>query len=647
MKEIFGKNGALERIHPRFESREEQIRMSDFLLEILRAGESGIVEAGTGVGKTLAYLVPVVLHCLQEDRRAAVSTETRALQKQLIEKELPIVRQLFRDIYNLDFSYSLCLGGGNYACLRRYESVVSLGIFGRGDASQLNQLEKLFAAGGVFTRFDVRVSNDLWARVCRESESCNIHTCAHAARCPYCLARKEWAQSDLLVLNHYLYFSNIASGKTYLPQVDIVVFDEAHSLEDIASDQLGFSVGMKDMLEALDRFYKKSRKKNLLGAIDGLAERKKAIACIGDIEKQMGVFFEGLRSWMPVEKNAVPLGDRDIGGVDLLGSIREFHASVSAAADAVEPELRPEFDGARARMGSIVKNLEQAVYRENPDCVYWVEKNEDELLGDVVLKGQPVDVSEIMKKEVVGEYDSCIFVSATLAVNGDFSFYAGRLGIEGCRTLMLRSPFDFKKQVALLLWKKGSEPDEPDFIDRTSVMAAEIIQHLNGNCLLLFTSYRMLDQVKERLLESVSHPVFAQGEYSASEALERYLEAGDAVLMGTHSFWQGIDLPGDLLRGVLLMRLPFSVPDRPMVRAKMERLQDGGINPFNAYQVPSAVIRFKQGFGRLVRSGEDRGVVAVLDARIMTKGYGKQFIMSLPECTVVHSMEELKRSGVV
>jgi ATP-dependent DNA helicase DinG len=246
-----------------------------------------------------------------------------------------------------------------------------------------------------------------------------------------------------------------------------------------------------------------------------------------------------------------------------------------------------------------------------------------------------------MRREIMNGYESAIFVSATLSINGDFSYTSGRLGMDRYKSQALPSPFDFRKQAILFLDRNLSEPSQPGFIREAAKRAAELISIVNGNCLLLFTSYRMLEELRSHLADLVPHHIYSQGDLPSQEAVSLYLQDENSILMGTHSFWQGIDLPGDLLRCVIMMRLPFSVPDSPPIQARIEKLKEQGKNAFAVYQIPEAVIKFKQGFGRLIRSRQDRGIVAILDSRIVTKPYGRNFLKSLPECSMAYQVNGL------
>jgi ATP-dependent DNA helicase DinG len=645
MEDIFGKSGYLSRAHNNFEFRDEQLQMAEFIMERLLDKENALIEAGTGIGKTLAYLIPAILYSLDNQKIVAVSTETKALQKQLVDKDIRLARKVIKEYTGKDFKHSLCLGSSNYPCRKRFEAMILRGGFEPGDKDLIETLINAFAGKGVFSRFDLSVPNRVWEEIYRESEACNSHRCPFSAKCIYLRAKKEWQSSNLLIMNHYLFFSNISAGKAYLPKFDIVIFDEAHSIEEIASDQLGFDESYNSIIETMQDVYKRSRKSSIVNRISGEKDRKRAVETVNSILKELNVFFEKLRDNFKDDQYTFRIRESLPYGEILAKYLKDILVIFEKVQDDfTEDTMNIDFEIARGKLFTFLQNLESLTHMQNSNFVYWIEKESEEMLGDIHLMGKPVDVSQSMYQEINSFYDSCIFVSAALTAKREFSFIADRLGIFDYKPLLLNSPFDYKNQVVLYLEKNSAGPDETGFIDKAAGISSEIIDLVGGNCLMLFTSYKMLDTIRRKLANLTKNTIYAQGDFSAVETVERYINDDGSVLMGTHSFWQGIDLPGDLLRGVIMMRLPFSVPDRPITQARIERLEERGLNPFASYQIPSAVIKFKQGFGRLIRSKGDRGIVAVLDPRILSKGYGKMFLESLPECRIVYSLGELKQS---
>lgn len=639
---IFSSGGPVSEILPGFEQRKEQSRMSEFIYESLEKQENGIVEAGTGVGKTLAYLIPAVRFALAAGKRVAISTETKALQKQLISKDMPLIEKLFSGESEIPFKYSVCYGGGNYPCRKRFEMVLSRGQFADSDLSAISALNEKFEKGEIFTRLDVRLPARIWVEIQREGDACDSFKCFHAQTCPFQKARKEWAESSLLIMNHYLFFTNIASNKVYLPESDIVIFDEAHAIEDIACSQIGFDLSYSLLVEILSLFKSDTRKRSLLGSMQSHSLVKSAGSLIKKITTSASEFFEGLREYL---KDGIHFRLKEplSGGAELVEHLKNLMILVSDMETEFSDEnpLKMEFDIARGKLFGYVESFKIFYYQNLDDYVYWIEKEPGEILGDIHLRAQPVDVSEIMAREVFDYYESCFLVSATLSVAGDFSFIAGRLGLDGYRSISIPPAFDYKKHMVIYAGKNIPEPSSSSFLDEAASVSAEIIRILNGNCLMLFTSYRMLSDIKERLESDIDHTIYSQEDFPSAEALELFVNDENSVLMGTHSFWQGIDLKGDLLRGVIMMRLPFTVPDSPPFKAKVEKIESAGGNPFNDYQIPEAVIKFRQGFGRLIRSSTDYGIVAILDSRIINKPYGRKFLKSLPECRVVFDLDDL------
>ncbi len=639
---IFAGNGILRDEIPGYEFRKEQHQMADFISERLYESENGLIEAGTGTGKTLAYLVPSIIYAIENEKKVTVTTETKALQKQLIEKDLPLVKKILKKNFSLDFTSSLCLGSGNYPCRRRFESAVKKGQFAQKDLSGVEILNEFFGKKKIFTRFDLPVSASLWTRVAREPDACISFKCVFAKMCPYQLAKKEWAASHVLIMNHYLYFTNISMGRTYLPVTDITLFDEAHSVEDIASAQLGFSLGYSQFLEITERFYHGRKRNRLVQNISNPVLKKKIIDTIKELQAGTSRFFEEVRSFFPGNAVQLRLKEKREYSANPAGLLRELLALMGEAEDEFDDDfLRMEYDIAMGRLFQFSENLAGFISMNDENSVYWIERSDRELIGDVFLKGQPVSVAKIMEEDVLPHNSSSLFVSATLSAGGDFRYITERLGLRREKSLVLESSFNFREQAVIYLESGPGNPNDPGFIEKSAETASKIIKHLGGNCLLLLTSYRSLEIMKEKIRELTDYPVFSQDEYTSSRAVEMYRDHDNSILMGTHSFWQGIDLPGDLLRGVIMMRLPFSVPDSPVVEAKMERLAEQGKNPFLSFQVPDAIIRFRQGFGRLIRSRSDRGIVAVMDPRIVTKPYGRHFLSSVPGCDIVYTVNEL------
>jgi ATP-dependent DNA helicase DinG len=333
-----------------------------------------------------------------------------------------------------------------------------------------------------------------------------------------------------------------------------------------------------------------------------------------------------------------------IEGTKFTEEIKKFISILDVAKeDFEEDDCRMELDPAMNRLIAYCESLISFINLSYEEYVYWIERSDKELLGNISLIGRPINIDKIMKSEVFSFYNTSIFVSATLSVRNDFSFFMSVIGFEKGRGIVLESPFNFKEQMLIYLAADMPAPEDEDYPLALADTSSEIIKLLNGNCLLLFTSYSMLRRVKKLLEEKIDYRIYSQDSMSASKALNSYIDDDTSILMGTHSFWQGIDLPGDLLKGVIIARLPFAVPDTPIMEAKFERLRNEGKNPFVYLQIPEAVLKMRQGAGRLIRRGTDRGVVAILDSRIKTKSYGEIFSSSLPECDKVLSLKEFTK----
>ena len=638
MIEIFGKNGHLRNMIHDYEFRKEQLDMADFVLDRFTGKEHAAIEAGTGTGKTLAYLIPAVIYAKKNELKVIVTTETKALQKQLLDKDLPIVKRLFTEKLESDFTYSLCMGSSNYPCRQRYEMTVKKGLF---DAARLSALHELMLSGKIFSRFDISLPSEIWQNIYREPDACRFFHCQYVNSCSFMRARKEWLTADLLIMNHYLFFTNIASGQTYLPNSDIIIFDEAHSLEDIGCGQLGFDCTFSTLVDILERLHTRRRQNTLLGEIINEQLREKAFLLWENIYKEGQNFFENIRSAVSKKNQWQRVREPVTQGGTFIAAMKSMLELLSKAKDSLDDEYRQiELDIAQGKLFAFSENLEKFLRLEQDDCVYWLESEGGSLLPEIHCKGQPLRIGKLIRNEVLRKCSSALFVSATLSVDGDFSYISSRLGLEHFKTGSLPSSFNYKKQAIFYVDKKMPKPTHPDYIHHAAFAAAEIIKIVNGNCLILFTSYKMLEDVRALLTGMIPHRIYSQGDMPSQEAVAMYMDDDNSILMGTHSFWQGIDLPGDMLRCVIMARLPFSAPS-PLVQARIDELTEQGKNAFAMYQVPEAIIKFRQGFGRLIRGKKDYGIIAVLDNRIVSESYGQKFLRSVPDCRKAFQIQGL------
>lgn len=642
---IFKENGLLADLVAGYEFRPEQLAMAEFISKRLSSGGHALVEAGTGTGKTLAYLVPAILHAKKHNLRITVSTETKALQKQLMDKDLPAVRRLLAEKFDIEFSSALCMGSGNYVCRRRYELALRRGIILPEDRALLEETRTLLAQEKMFSRFDVSVPNRIWLEICREPEICGFSKCSFSQICPFMMARRKWAGADVLVTNHYMFFANLEAGKNYLPKSDVVIFDEAHSVEDIGCAQLSFDCSQPRLQEILDRFHHPRRKNTLLANVENANIRAEAVALWQKISAEGQTFFNAMAELLPYANQWT----RIIRPVKAGGALQEAMSRLVDLTNSLKENLDDESasieaDIAAGRLAEFAANLNGFLSLEKPNYVYWIEASGSGVIPEIHCKGEPLRIADIMRHQVIREYDSAVFVSATLSTAGDFSYAASLLGMERWESIALPSPFAYDKQAVLFIDKSISEPNAPEFILQAAKRSADLIRAVNGNCLLLFTSYKMLEAVRAIIADLIPNRIYSQGDLPSQEAIEMYMSDENSVLMGTHSFWQGIDLPGDLLRCVIMTRLPFSVPDSPLVKSRIDSLKEQNINPFVSYQIPEAVLKFRQGFGRLIRSKKDAGIIAVLDARIVSKSYGKTFLASVPECIHVYDIPAAKEA---
>ncbi len=625
-----------------YEARPQQIEMARAVADALEANRHLIVEAGTGVGKSLAYLVPLILHAKRTGTRALVSTHTIALQEQLIGKDLPLLQARL----GVPFRATLVKGRMNYLCLRRLARARNhqRELFAEGIAEELERIRAWADAteDGSVQELRRQPSAEAWNAVCAEHGNCMGTKCPERKRCFLQRARAQMHDADLLVANHHLLFSDLAlrrEGAGFLPDVAAAVMDEAHTVEDTASEHLGIRLSPYAFEHWLRRLFAPDTGKGLLGylragpAAQTVTRLWDAVADLfHEVPRAAGLSARESQKTVPgplAVASEVPDLLRELSG--RLGTLIE-------ELEDQDEESRSELRGLRSQGMGLGGMLEAFLGQLVPDQVYWIGREGKR--RQPVLHSAPIEVAPILRAALFGQVPSVILTSATLAVGGQMEYFRDRLGAgEECPMLCLGSPFDHARQMRLHVATNAPDPKDKE------AFAAAVAQGVlrwslktRGRAFALFTSDELLKRTAETLrgpLEQAGLTLLAQGENMGRRTmLETFRRNEGFVLFGLDSFWMGVDVRGDALSNVILTRLPFAVPDDPLVAARLKRIQERGGDPFKEYSLPEAVLKFRQGFGRLLRSQTDEGIVVVLDSRLLTKWYGRIFLRSLPECPV-------------
>ncbi|MBE7558102.1 DEAD/DEAH box helicase [bacterium] len=649
--QFFKPDGPLAKVLPGYEHRPQQTTMAAAIEEALSHGQRLLLEAGTGVGKSLAYLVPAILWAQKHKKRVVVSTWTRTLQHQLVRKDLPLLKQAL----DVDFDFQLCVGGENYLCPRRLDLLLAeeskklLGSIRLGALRRwANKTEE-----GLRSELRFPIEDEIWRQVCRHPDFCHPGVCNHGSKCFFQKMKRRAAKAHILVVNHYLLLSNVKS-EGVLPEYDALIVDEAHNLEGVASDYLGDELSEPELLESLYWLGGPNRKgwltslkvdSDLLTNLLVAAER-----VVGETRS----LFEGVDRWLGPSlqrrffPDAIPpLPDNPW---------KELGDRLETAAKALEDEAqRGEALACRARLGQWYSVLSRLRTVKDDGLVRWAARDRQ---GKGHLFLVPLDIGPSLREMLYKPLSSVVQVSATLTVRGDFSFLAGRLGMDEARTLAVPSGFDYRRQCIFYVPPEGPDPrDTERFVRFTSDQIMELSARVPGGCFALFTSLDTLARTHADLL--ARYPghwrgleeegrddcrlLLSQLEYDREILIEAFEKDGHAVLLGAATFWQGLDIPGAALSGIIITKLPFAVPDDPLNAARLEALQRAGRDGFRELTVPAAVITFLQGFGRLIRNHTDRGVVAVLDRRLVEKKYGETFLGSLPNVYKTHQISKLEQ----
>ncbi len=626
-RQFFIRNGLLSRAHPNFEYRPGQLEMAVEVEAAIAERRHLVVEAGTGTGKTLAYLIPAIL----SGKRVVISTGTKNLQEQLFFKDVPFLQTLF------DYPLSVCYmkGRNNYACRQKIydaerEPILS-GIDEVSDFRLIREWELTTESGDRSELTQLSETSSVWHKVDARSDLCSGQKCKQFDRCFITAMHRRALESDIIIVNHHLFFADLAvRDESYggiLPEYAAVIFDEAHEIEDVAGQYFGMSVSNLQVLELVRDTGAIARRKSFASA-----DLDRALIVLNDRSEAFFSLFprDGRQGFRDHRRF---LERYDLEYRELMFSLNLLSGQLQKADDAVEdtiPLVR------RTRL--IQQALEFWMEGGEKTFVYWTERRGRGLY----LQATPIDVSGVLADRLMNKVETVILTSATLTVAGSFDYTESRLGLAGARTLAVASQFDFNRQALLYV-----PPHLPDPRDRGySLLAADeidaILEASSGRAFVLFTSYQQMRQVHGLLVDRLPFPVLLQGTVPRNALIETFRQTPGAVLFATSSFWQGVDVQGEQLSCVIIDRLPFAVPSDPVIAARVEAVRESGGNPFYEYQVPQAALALKQGFGRLIRSQSDRGVLVLLDNRITKLRYGKVFFESLPAYRFTTKLEEVR-----
>ena len=697
--EYFGENGAIHKNFGKFEVRREQYEMAKFIENSMNENKKLIVEAGTGTGKTIAYLLPTLLYAIENNLKVIVSTNTINLQEQLVNKDIPLLKK----IINEDFNYQIVKGRGNYLCKRKLYNidVTEKETDTEEERTEKNIIRNLIDWDKNVTRTGDRnelkyeISNSIWEKVNSEVDMCKGVKCPHYSKCHFFKARKNVADATLLIVNHHMFFADLAirnqtgfyTNYSILPNYDIVVFDEAHNIEDTARNYFTFETSKISFGRLMGNIYNRRvvnssnggaivRLMTYLNESLSSEEYEKVDELKEDAIAELNIFYDKgidifdkliylfsennnnreIKIKIDKQKMQSNKAFREVMEINsqfkesygnLVIRINKFLNTVSNYNLEDKEGFLFEFSRYYERLKQYYKKFEFILEGKEEGYVYWA--NVTTIRPNVKLYATPFDISDELNDNLFTKMDRMVFTSATLAVDNKFDYYKKSIGLmkENRRKIderIVKSPFDYEKQMKVYIPEDALDPTNIEFLRDLEEFIEGAIKNTKGHCFLLFTSYSALNflynQLKSRFSEK-EYTLIKQNDFPRHEMIEIFKNSKNPILFGTDSFWEGVDVQGEQLQSVIITKLPFKVPNDPVTEAIIENIRKNGQNPFNDYQVPQAVIKFKQGVGRLIRSKTDSGNIIILDNRIIKKMYGKKFLSALPRNKVVESKSEI------